>query len=220
MNNKIDLSTVGKVEDFTVKNEVINLTKPGAIINLTKAAPTLVTALIGLGWTSPDGKAVDLDLSAFCLDKDGISSAAGFLFYRNESVYADALKHSGDDRDGTGEEDDNEPDEVIVADLSKIPHTVSSIVFVATVHEDIPTGMKFSAATSAFMNISDQDNKEVLRFDLSGDKYGSEDSVEFIRLDRKGDEWEVKAVADGSAEGLEGLVNKFIPSAKVITEQA
>lgn len=94
--------------------------KKGERISLSKEAPGLKRASIGLGWdvnASDTGKAFDLDASLFMLAGDGkIPIDEYFVFYNNLNSPDQSVKHLGDSRTGEGSGDD----ETIVVDLAKI----------------------------------------------------------------------------------------------------
>jgi stress response protein SCP2 len=110
-------------------NMSINLSK-GQKISLEKEAPGLKRVLIGLGWdvkTGDTGVDFDLDSSCFLLGENGkLVSDKHFVFYNNLSSPDGSVVHSGDNRTGAGEGDD----EVVKIDLSKVPHDVKKMVFV------------------------------------------------------------------------------------------
>ncbi|MDU7683765.1 MAG: TerD family protein, partial [Klebsiella grimontii] len=58
----------------------------GGNVSLTKEAPSMNVALVGLGWDArvTDGQAFDLDASVFLVGEDGkVLSDAHFVFYNN-----------------------------------------------------------------------------------------------------------------------------------------
>ena len=61
-----------------------NLQK-GSSFNLSKAAPGISVAYVGLGWKEnedPNGPVFDLDVSAFCVGENGqIPEMTDFVFY-------------------------------------------------------------------------------------------------------------------------------------------
>ena len=65
-----------------------NLQK-GSSFNLSKAAPGISVAYVGLGWKEnedPSGPVFDLDVSAFCVGEDGqIPEMGDFVFYGSEN---------------------------------------------------------------------------------------------------------------------------------------
>lgn len=81
---------------------------------------------IGLGWDTNVGTGAefDLDASVFLLDEKGkVKSDKDFMFYNNLTSVDGSVVHSGDNRAGDGDRDD----ESIRIDLSKIPSSVKEI---------------------------------------------------------------------------------------------
>src|SRR3954451_19920275 len=90
----------------------------GGNVSLSKEAPGLTAIQVGLGWDvrSTDGADYDLDASAFMVGASGkVRSDNDFIFYNNLKSADGSVEHTGDNRTGAGEGDD----EVIKIDLSK-----------------------------------------------------------------------------------------------------
>ena len=105
----------------------ISLNK-GERLSLDKQAPNLKKVLIGLGWDAraTDGVDFDLDASAFMLGADGkVRSEVDFIFYNQLKSACGSVQHTGDNRTGAGEGDD----EVLMVDLTRVPADVQKIVF-------------------------------------------------------------------------------------------
>ena len=112
----------------------VNLSKGGRV-SLSKEAPGLSKILVGLGWdtnSSDTGAEFDLDASAFLLGASGkVENEKNFVFYNNLTSADGSVVHTGDNRTGEGEGDD----EAIKIDLSKISPNVKEIDIVVTIHE-------------------------------------------------------------------------------------
>ena len=83
----------------------------GGNVSLSKTDPGLVNAVIGLGWDarSTDGSPFDLDGSVFLLGDSGkVLSDAHFVFYNQKTSPDGAVVHSGDNKTGAGEGDDEQ----------------------------------------------------------------------------------------------------------------
>eukprot|EP01032_Pedospumella_encystans_P030721 gene30721-34670_t len=135
----------------------------GGNVNLSKEAPGLSKMVVGLGWDirNTDGAAFDIDSSAFLLKVDGkVRADNDFIFYNNLKSSDGSVMHSGDNRTGAGDGDD---EQVTVA-LNSVPANVKSIVF--TVNSF--TGQSFAQVQNAYCRlINAADGKEVARFNLS-----------------------------------------------------
>jgi tellurium resistance protein TerD len=83
----------------------INLTK-GERVSLSKEAPGMVKAGVGLGWDvnqTDTGHQFDLDASVFMLGEKGkIVGEKYFVFYNNLESGDGSVKSSGDSRTGEG----------------------------------------------------------------------------------------------------------------------
>ena len=81
----------------------------GGNVSLSKEDPGLARVLIGLGWDVrlSDGTDFDLDASAFLLGPDGrVRGDADFIFYNNLKSADGSVEHTGDNRTGEGDGDD------------------------------------------------------------------------------------------------------------------
>lgn len=196
----------------------ISLNK-GGNVSLTKEAPSLVKVGIGLGWSArvTSGSDFDLDASAFMLNSNGrVRSDADFIFYRQLESTCKSVKHTGDNRTGDGEGDD----ETILVDLSKVPADVQKVVFTVTIYDFQSRRQNFGMVSDAYIRIFDQEQsvvdplsgervfKEIARYDLS-EEASSVTAMIFGELYRHNGEWKFKAVGQGFDNGLGELARNF-----------
>lgn len=188
----------------------ISLAK-GGNISLTKAAPGLQRALVGLGWNprSTDGAPFDLDASCLALDVNGHArSERDFIFYNNQVGADGAIQHIGDNRDGVGDGDD----EQILLNLSAMPAEVARIVFVASIFEADTYRLNFGQVSDAYIRVIDADRPEdssrETRFDL-GEDAATETALVFGELYRHNGEWKFRAIGQGYTSGLGGVLADF-----------
>ena len=181
-------------------------------INLQKGQRESIKApkfTIGLGWdtnSSTTGKEFDLDASAFILGENKkILSERHFVFYNNLKSPNEAVVHTGDNRTGEGEGDD----EQIIVDLSKIEDNATEICIVITIHEAEQRGQNFGQVRNSFIRIFDTNtNEELLKYELEED-FSIETAVEFGRIYRRSGEWKFEAVGMGMKGGLQDYLNKY-----------
>ena len=186
----------------------VNLTKGGRI-SLDKEAPGLKKILIVLGWdtnASDTGADFDLDASVFLLDSNAkVANEKDFVFYNNLSSSDGSVVHTGDNRTGEGDGDD----ESIKVDLSKISSSIKEIAIVVTIHEAAQRKQNFGMVRNAFIRlVNDETNTEIVRYDLEED-YSTETGLLFGRLYFKDNEWKFSAVGTGYKEGLDGFCKQF-----------
>ncbi|NVZ09876.1 TerD family protein [Allochromatium humboldtianum] len=181
----------------------ISLNK-GGNVNLSKEAPNLENVLVGLGWDAraTDGQDFDLDASLFMVKDDGkVPSDAYFIFYNQPKSPEGAIEHTGDNRTGAGEGDD----ESVHVTLSKVPAEVQRLVIVVTIHDADARRQNFGQVSNAFVRIVNRDNnQEVVRFDLSED-YSTETAMIFGEIYRHSGDWKFRAVGQGYSGGLRAL---------------
>ncbi|ELV7510574.1 TerD family protein (plasmid) [Aeromonas caviae] len=190
---------------------VVSLSK-GANVSLTKTDPSIKRVLVGLGWDarSTDGQDFDLDASAFLLSASGkVRSPADFIFYNNLASVEGSVKHTGDNRTGEGDGDD----ESLKINLDLVPADVAKIVFVVTIHDAAARGQNFGQVSGAFIRLVNEDTqKEVTRYDLSEDA-STETAMLFAELYRHNGEWKFKAIGQGYKGGLSSVCAEYGVSA-------
>ncbi|MDX1655392.1 MAG: TerD family protein [Candidatus Competibacteraceae bacterium] len=185
----------------------ISLSK-GQRVSLSKEAPGLTRVLAGLGWDErvTDGREFDLDASVFLLKDDGkVRNEQDFIFYNQLKSPCGSVVHTGDNRTGAGEGDD----EAVEIDLNGVPGEIKRIVFTVTIHEAESRRQSFGQVANAFIRLVNRDdNREVVRFDL-GEDYSTETAMIFGELYRQGQEWKFNAVGQGYAGGLAAMCGQF-----------
>jgi tellurium resistance protein TerD len=185
----------------------ISLSK-GGNISLSKESPGLARILIGLGWDAraTDGQEFDLDASAFLLAANGkVRSDADFIFYKQLKSSDGSVEHTGDNRTGDGDGDDEE----IKVDLTRVPADIDKIVISVTIYDATPRAQNFGMVSAAFIRVVNSDNNvEITRFDLSEDA-SIETAMIFGEVYRHGTDWKFRAVAQGFKNGLHGLCTMY-----------
>ena len=185
----------------------ISLNK-GGNISLSKTDPTLKNIIVGLGWDArpTDGADFDLDASAFMVKADGkVRSDSDFIFYNQMKSTCGSVEHTGDNRTGAGEGDD----EALIVLLDKVPADIERIVFTVTIHDAENRKQNFGQVSNAFIRVVNKDsNNEVARFDLSEDA-SIETAMTFGEIYKHGSEWKFKAVGQGYSGGLTALARQY-----------
>ncbi|NPC91447.1 TerD family protein [Bacillus sp. WMMC1349] len=186
----------------------IQLSK-GQRIDLTKTNPGLIKGLIGLGWDTnkyTGGADFDLDASAFLVDGNNkCVNDEDFVFYNNLEHPSGSVIHTGDNRTGEGEGDD----EQIIVDFSKIPAQVEKIGITVTIHDAESRSQNFGQVSNAFVRlVNESTNEELLRFDL-GEDFSIETAVVVCELYRQGSDWKFNAIGSGFSGGLASLCRNY-----------
>ena len=163
---------------------------------------------LGLGWDTraTDGAEFDLDASAFMLNAAGkVRSDADFIFYNQPKSVEGAVQHSGDNRTGAGDGDD----ESIIVDLSLVPADVEKIAVCVTIHAAEERRQNFGMVSSAYIRCIDAgSNAEVAKYDLSEDA-SVETAMIFGEIYRNNGDWKFKAIGQGFQGGLGPLAKNF-----------
>jgi tellurium resistance protein TerD len=187
----------------------VSLSK-GGNVSLTKEAAggTLTAVVVGLGWDlrTTTGEDFDLDASAIVVGADGrVLSDQHFVFFNNAASPDGNVQHTGDNKTGEGEGDD----EQIKINLAGLGPEAEKIVFPVSVYDAETRRQSFGQVRNAFIRIVNQaDNTELARYDLSEDA-STETAMLFGEIYRNGAEWKFRALGQGYASGLSGIAKDF-----------
>lgn len=182
----------------------------GGNVSLTKEAGDagLTAVVVGLGWDvrTTTGVDYDLDASALLCGVNGkVLSDNHFVFYNNLKSPDGAVEHTGDNRTGEGEGDD----EQIKVDLAALGSDVQKIVIPVSIDDADAKGQNFGQVNNAFIRVVNQaGNTELARFDLTEDA-STETAMIYGELYRHGNDWKFRAVGQGYASGLRGIVQDY-----------
>ena len=189
----------------------VNLQK-GQKISLDKEAGGALTKItMGLGWDAIKSKGLfgigsksaDVDLDASCIMFDEAGQMVDSVWFRQLKSKDGSIVHTGDNRTGAGDGDD----EQIIVDLSAVPASVKSLVF--TVNSF--TGQSFAQVNNAYCRIINAANQqEVAKYDLS--VQGAHTAQILAKLYRHGGEWKMHAIGEnGTGRTLQDLMPQIAP---------
>ncbi|WLR58297.1 TerD family protein [Guptibacillus hwajinpoensis] len=186
----------------------VSLSK-GQKVDLTKTNPGLSKVIVGLGWDTnkyDGGNDFDLDASIFLLDSTGkCASDKDFVFYNQTEGGGGSVVHTGDNRTGEGEGDD----EQVKVHLHDVPAEIEKISFVITIHDAEARNQNFGQVSNAFVRILNEDsNEELIRYDL-GEDFSIETAIIVGELYRHNGEWKFSAVGSGYQGGLARIATDF-----------
>lgn len=184
----------------------VSLSK-GQRVSLAKSGGgTLTRVRMGLGWDAKrkkglfGSKAQSIDLDASVLLFDATGNVVDSVWYNQLRSKDGSILHTGDNRTGDGDGDD----ESIKVDLSAVPGNVSTLVF--TVNSF--TGQGFSQIENAFCRLIDEgDESEIARYELTG--AGNHTAQIMAKVTRDGGGWSMTAIG-GLASGR--TVADLVPS--------
>jgi tellurium resistance protein TerZ len=175
---------------------MVSLTK-GQSIRLEKSGGgTLSRVTMGLGWDVRKsggffgifgGGGGDIDLDASCLLFDESREMLDSVWFRQLRSKDGSIIHTGDNRTGAGDGDD----EQIIVDLVALPPRVTTLVF--TVNSF--TGDTFDRIENAYCRLVDAaTGSEMARYDLTGS--GSHTGQVMAKVSRASGGWEMKAIGE------------------------
>ena len=176
----------------------ISLSK-GQKISLEKEAGGQLTQVVmGLGWDVVKkkgffgfgGGSAEVDLDASCVMFDANNQAVDAIWFKQLQSKDGSITHTGDNRTGAGDGDD----EQIIVDLTRVPPTVKTLMFVVNSF----TGQNFSQIENAVCRVVNQsNNQEVARYSLSGQ--GSHTAQIMAKLYRHNNEWKMQAIGENTS---------------------
>lgn len=192
----------------------LNLEK-GSRIDLTKNNANLKNLYFGLGWdpvTSLSGmvkgffgsgsssEAIDLDASIIVLDSN--KNVLDTIYFGN--LRGTGITHSGDNRTGAGDGDD----EVISVSIPSLPANADSLVL--TINSF--TGQSFANVANAHCRILNKDTGEELAvYNLTSQ--GNHTAIVIGALYKHGNDWKFRAIgelANGrTARDLQSLASQL-----------
>lgn len=180
----------------------------GGNISLSKQDANLKRIVVGLGWDprSTDGQQFDLDASAFLLNaSEKVRGDHDFVFYNQLKSIEGSVEHTGDNRTGEGDGDD----EQLKINLDAVPAEVTKIAVTVTIDQAEQRNQNFGQVGGAFIRIVNEDNnEEMTRYDL-GEDFSTETAVIFGEVYRHNGEWKFRAVGQGYAGGLGPLARNY-----------
>lgn len=182
-------------------------------ISLAKSSSAISQIRFGLGWDPAKKKGLfgkllgggdSVDLDASCVLLDGNGNVLDTVWFRQLNSTDGSVKHSGDNRTGEGDGDD----ETITADLSRLPANVEHLVL--TVNSF--TGQSFNDVENAFCRVVDQQGKELAKYTLT--EQGSHTAVIIASLRRSGGEWNFTAHGNASRGRT---IQDMVPDIQAVT---
>jgi tellurium resistance protein TerD len=189
----------------------------GQRINLTKEQSGLKKIRIGLSWEFKSGLVADLDTAIVVLGNNNrMLTEESLLFYNSPKnaqgkphLYNGALIHTGDERSGLTEGDD----ETILIELGRLPTDVKGLVATTTIYGsgqfELVTFGRVKNASVRLYNA--ETNQALYQFDLTQDA-SKGTSVEMVRFFLKDGDWRFEAMGEivgRSDNGLQDIVNKY-----------
>jgi tellurium resistance protein TerZ len=190
------------------KNQSISLEK--------EAGAGLSKISMGLGWDPEKAKGFlaklvgggnnEIDLDASCIILNGNYEPLDLVWFRQLQSQDGSIQHSGDNRTGEGDGDD----ETIYVDLQRLPAQAQHLVF--TVNSF--TGQNFSKVENAYCRIlNEANNKEIVRFNLS--EKGNHTGIVMASLSKGANGWTFKAIGQTtSGRTVDDLVNLAVQAVR------
>lgn len=160
-------------------------------VTLTRSNNQTLTRLeMGLGWDAARsffglfGGSIDLDASCVVFDQN--QQLLDVVWFRKLISTDTAIHHSGDNRTGDGDGDD----ETIRVNLRKLRSDAAHLVFVVNNF----TGQTFDKVRNAYCCIRNDDREEIARYTLSGKAQGAHSGLILMHVYRRNQQWVCTAI--------------------------
>lgn len=189
----------------------ISLVK-GQKISLEKGDGSSLTKIfIGAGWDVAKkgglfgmfsgGDSIDLDSSAIMFDEN--NKPLDSIWFGQLQSRDGSIKHSGDNRTGDGDGDD----EVIHVDLTQVPSQVKSIVFTISSFR----GQTFEKVENAYCRVVDSTtNTEIAKYNLSAQ--GNYTALIIAKVYRHNGAWKMSALGETcNGKTIQDMVPSILP---------
>lgn len=187
---------------------VVELVKRGQRVDLTKG--TNVSKIqVALGWDTnrySGGHDFDLDVSVFLLGADSkVRDDSDFIFYNNLKHSSGGVEHTGDERTGAS----NGDDEVIKVDFTRIPAHIEKLAFVVTIHDAAARKQSFGQVLNSYVRVDNGITmSQLVKFDL-GEDFSTETGLAVCEIYKVAGEWKFNAIGAGYSNGLAGFVEQY-----------
>jgi tellurium resistance protein TerZ len=167
--------------------------RKGETVSLQKVGGASLTKIrMGLGWDAAQKRGLfggrknqSIDLDASCMLFDAGGTLLDQVWFQQLRSVDRAVQHTGDNRTGDGDGDD----ESIIVDLSALNPKVRTLVFVVNSF----TGQSFSQITNASCRLVDEvKGTELAKFDLSGS--GAHTAQIMSKLTKVDGDWSMTAI--------------------------
>ncbi|GGN60437.1 tellurium resistance protein TerZ [Novosphingobium indicum] len=168
----------------------------GQKVSLTKESANLSQIFMGLGWDVAKkggflsgllGGSDEIDLDASCLVFDEAGELIDVIFYNNLNGVGGLIVHTGDNRTGEGDGDD----EAIIVNLDQMPSEIKSLVFIVSSYE----GHTFDQIANAYCRVvENRTGRELVRYDISDS--GRHTGMIMSRIYRHNGEWKIHAIGN------------------------
>lgn len=148
----------------------VNLTK-GQKVNLGSLSKSLERVEIGLGWDTDSKKGFFSPKADWDLDA-GVSCYTGkkqdvLVYFGKKSAYGGAVYHSGDNRTGYGDGDD----ETITINLKSIPEKIDRLRIVIHIYDWLFRFQHFGFVKNCYVRVTDKDRKaELIKYDMDDNR--------------------------------------------------
>lgn len=169
----------------------VSLAKGQKVSLVKSGGQSLTRVRMGLGWDAKKKKGLfgaknqEIDLDATCLVFDAQRELVDVVWFQQLQSKDRSIVHTGDNRTGVGEGDD----ESILVDLVNISPSAHTLVFVVNSF----TGQNFTQIENATCRLVDSvDESELARYELTGS--GSHNAQVMAKVYRDGPGWTMQAV--------------------------
>ena len=131
------------------------------------------------------------------------------IFFNSMKHPSGAVHLTGDNRTGDGDGDD----EQIIVQLDQLPANYLRLVFVVSIYDGIKKGQNFGSVENAFIRAVDNNGKELVRYDISGNaSFAPYHSITFAEVVRERGDWSFNAIGNPhQSDRFAEILKSYLP---------
>ena len=204
-----------KVQTSTGLSLDLSKAPQGLSLDMEKdiAGKPLVNVRVGLGWDPVPGQTIDLDTFCIMLEDNHVVTGSNVIYFRNTDNQG--IKHSGDNRTGDGDGDD----EFIDITLPQIPAQVNRILVFANIFEADKNFKTFGSLQHAYVRMLNKDeqvlvagrteSKELCRYVLPS-VGATFNAFNFCELERVNGSWKLNVKGEAMNGSIVEIANRYV----------
>ncbi|RNL49871.1 TerD family protein [Arthrobacter oryzae] len=173
----------------------------GSNAALTAENPDLGKVLLGIGWDTvpsrgPQSEPVPMVI--MCGPDGRAVSDEHLVFFNQIASPEGSITFAG-----------TEDQEQIDVDLNRVPDSVSKIAVLVYIDPDVRGPGTFGAVRNTYLRVADEENRELLRFDVPPVNMDKINAMILGELYRHGGGWKFRALGQGYETGLAAVAADF-----------
>ncbi|MBR2459682.1 MAG: TerD family protein [Clostridia bacterium] len=169
---------------------------------------------VGVGWeASRSGPNIDVDSSVLVYSNSG--NLLKLVYFGDKIYLDDCILHHGDNLYGSTGKRQDQDDENISVNLSRVPSDGQTLVFVINIYSCVDRHQDFSTINDLYIRLMDPDSKKTLIEYRMDQNFGRNTGLVVGTATRKGDGWAFKAIGEGvmvnTVQQFSSICTRYLP---------